>query len=166
MKNLHIDIETYSSVDLAKSGVYRYAESPDFEILLFGYSVDGGPVEVVDLAGGEEIPQVILDAVLNDKIKKWAFNAQFERVCLSRYFGVWLAPDSWRCTMVWSAYLGLPLSLEGAAIVTGADKKKLTEGKELIRYFCQPCKPTKVNGGRTRNLPEHDPVKWDRFRAY
>ena len=166
MKNLHIDIETYSSVDLAKSGVYRYAESPDFEILLFGYSVDGGPVEVVDLAGGEEIPQVILDAVLNDKIKKWAFNAQFERVCLSRYFGVWLAPDSWRCTMVWSAYLGLPLSLEGAAIVTGADKKKLTEGKNLIRYFCQPCKPTKVNGGRTRNLPEHDPEKWDRFKAY
>lgn len=166
MKTLSIDIETYSSVDLAKSGVYRYAESPDFEILLFGYSVDGGPVEVVDLAGGEEIPQVILDAVLNDNITKWAFNAQFERICLSRYFGVWLAPDSWRCTMVWSAYLGLPLSLEGSAIVTGADKKKLTEGKELIRYFCQPCKPTKVNGGRTRNLPEHDSEKWERFKAY
>lgn len=139
---------------------------PDFEVLLFGYSVNSGPVKVVDLANGEEIPQEVIDAILDDKVTKWAFNAQFERICLSRYFGVWLEPDSWRCTMVWSAYLGLPLSLEGAAIVTGADKKKLTEGKELIRYFCQPCKSTKTNGGRTRNLPKHDPDKWDRFKAY
>jgi len=166
MRTLSIDIETYSSVDLAKSGVYRYTEAPDFEILLFGYSVDAGPVQVVDLACGEEIPQEVINAILDNEVTKWAFNAQFERICLSRHFGVQLEPDSWRCTMVWSAYLGLPLSLEGAAIVTGADKKKLTEGKELIRYFCQPCKPTKSNGGRTRNLPEHAPDKWERFKAY
>ncbi|MSS94310.1 hypothetical protein FYJ53_11105 [Eubacterium sp. BL-380-WT-2B] len=166
MRTLSIDIETYSSVDLAKSGVYRYAEAPDFEILLFGYSVDGGPVQVVDLACGEKIPQEIQNAVLDSQIIKWAFNAQFERICLSRYFGVWLEPASWRCTMVWSAYLGLPLSLEGAAIVTGADKKKLTEGKELIRYFSVPCKATQSNGGRTRNLPEHSFEKWESFKAY
>ena len=166
MRTLSIDIETYSSVDLAKSGVYRYAEAPDFEIILFGYSVDSGPVQVVDLASGEAIPQEIQSAILDNKVIKWAFNAQFERVCLSKYFGVWLEPDSWRCTMVWSAYLGLPLSLEGAAIITGVDKKKLTEGKELIRYFSVPCKPTRSNDGRTRNLPEHAPDKWDRFKAY
>ncbi len=166
MRTLSIDIETYSSVDLAKSGVYRYAEAPDFEIILFGYSVDSGPVQVVDLASGEAIPQEIQSAILDSKVIKWAFNAQFERVCLSKYFGVWLEPDSWRCTMVWSAYLGLPLSLEGAAIITGADKKKLTEGKELILYFSVPCKPTRSNDGRTRNLPEHAPDKWDRFKAY
>ncbi|NMB97439.1 MAG: DNA polymerase [Clostridiaceae bacterium] len=166
MRTLSIDIETYSSVDLAKSGVYRYAEAPDFEIILFGYSVDAGPVQVVDLASGEAIPQEIQSAILDSKVMKWAFNAQFERVCLSKYFGVWLEPDSWRCTMVWSAYLGLPLSLEGAAIITGADKKKLTEGKELIRYFSVPCKATRSNDGRTRNLPEHAPDKWDRFKAY
>jgi DNA polymerase len=118
------------------------------------------------LASGEAIPQEIQSAILDSKVIKWAFNAQFERVCLSKYFGVWLEPDSWRCTMVWSAYLGLPLSLEGAAIITGADKKKLTEGKELIRYFSVPCKPTRSNDGRTRNLPEHAPDKWDRFKAY
>jgi DNA polymerase len=166
IKQLSCDIETFSSVELGKSGVYKYAEAPDFEILLFGYSVDGGLVKVVDLVNGEEIPQEVLDAILDDDVIKWAFNAQFERICLSRYFGVWLEPDSWRCTMVWSAYLGLPLSLEGAAIVTGADKKKLTEGKELIRYFSIPCKPTQSNGGRTRNLPEHDPDRWDRYKAY
>lgn len=166
MRTLSIDIETYSSVDLAKSGVYRYSEAPDFEILLFGYSVDAGPVQVVDLACGEEIPQEIQNAILDSQVTKWAFNAQFERICLSRHFGVRLEPDSWRCTMVWSAYLGLPLSLEGAAIVTGADKKKLTDGKELIRYFSVPCKPTQSNGGRTRNLPEHAKDKWDRFKAY
>jgi DNA polymerase len=166
MRTISIDIETYSSVDLAKSGVYRYAEAPDFEIILFGYSVDAGPVQVVDLASGEAIPQEIQSAILDSKVIKWAFNAQFERVCLSKYFGVWLEPDSWRCTMVWSAYLGLPLSLEGAAIITGVDKKKLTEGKELIRYFSVPCKPTRSNDGRTRNLPEHAPDKWDRFKAY
>lgn len=166
MRTLSIDIETYSSVDLAKSGVYRYAEAPDFEILLFGYSVDAGPVQVVELACGEEIPQEIQNAILDSQVTKWAFNAQFERICLSRHFGVRLEPDSWRCTMVWSAYLGLPLSLEGAAIVTGADKKKLTEGKELIRHFSVPCKPTQSNGGRTRNLPEHAKDKWDSFKAY
>jgi DNA polymerase len=166
MRTLSIDIETYSSVDLAKSGVYRYAEAPDFEILLFGYSVDAGPVQVVDFACGEKIPKEIQQAILDNNVTKWAFNAQFERICLSKYFGIHLAPDSWRCTMVWSAYLGLPLSLEGAAIVTGADKKKLTEGKELIRYFSVPCKPTVTNGGRTRNLPEHAPEKWNSFKAY
>lgn len=166
MRTLSIDIETYSSVDLAKSGVYRYAEAPDFEILLFGYSVDAGPVQVVDFACGEKIPKEIQQAILDNNVTKWAFNAQFERICLSKYFGIHLAPNSWRCTMVWSAYLGLPLSLEGAAIVTGADKKKLTEGKELIRYFSVPCKPTVTNGGRTRNLPEHAPEKWNSFKAY
>lgn len=166
MRTLSIDIETYSCVDLAKSGVYRYAEAPDFEILLFGYSVDAEPVQVVDLASGEMIPREIKNAVLDSQVTKWAFNAQFERICLSRYLGIWLEPNSWRCTMVWSAYLGLPLSLEGAALVTGADKQKLTEGKELIRYFSVPCKPTQTNGGRTRNLPEHAPDKWERFKAY
>lgn len=166
MRTLSIDIETYSSVDLAKSGVYRYAKAPDFEILLFGYSVDAGPVQVVDLASGEMIPREIENAVLDSQVTKWAFNAQFERICLSRYLGIWLEPNSWRCTMVWSAYLGLPLSLEGAALVTGADKQKLTEGKELIRYFSVPCKPTQTNGRRTRNLPEHAPDKWERFKAY
>lgn len=166
MRTLSIDIETYSSVDLAKSGVYRYAEAPDFEILLFGYSVDAGPVQVVDFACGEKIPKEIQQAILDNNVTKWAFNAQFERICLSKYFGIHLAPDSWRCTMVWSAYLGLPLSLEGEAIVTGADKKKLTKGKELIRYFSVPCKPTVTNGGRTRNLPEHAPEKWNSFKAY
>lgn len=166
MRTLSIDIETFSSIDLAKSGVYRYAEAPDFEILLFGYSVDAGPVQVVDFACGEKIPKEIQQAILDNNVTKWAFNAQFERICLSKYFGIHLAPDSWRCTMVWSAYLGLPLSLEGAAIVTGADKKKLTKGKELIRYFSVPCKPTVTNGGRTRNLPEHAPEKWNSFKAY
>ncbi|WP_300266798.1 DNA polymerase [uncultured Enterococcus sp.] len=166
MRTLSIDIETFSSVDLAKSGVYRYAEAPDFEILLFGYSVDAGPVQVVDFACGEKIPKEIQQAILDNNVTKWAFNAQFERICLSKYFGIHLAPDSWRCTMVWSAYLGLSLSLEGAAIVTGADKKKLTKGKELIRYFSVPCKPTVTNGGRTRNLPEHAPEKWNSFKAY
>lgn len=166
MRTLSIDIETYSSVDLAKSGVYRYAEAPDFEILLFGYSVDAGPVQVVDFACGEKIPKEIQQAILDNNVTKWAFNAQFERICLSKHFGIHLEPDSWRCTMVWSAYLGLPLSLEGAAIVTGADKKKLTEGKELIRYFSVPCKPTGANGGRTRNLPEHAPEKWNSFKEY
>lgn len=135
MKTIHIDIETYSSVDLAKSGVYRYVEATDFEVMLFAYSVDYGPVHVIDLATGEQIPKEIEDAIFDEKVTKWAFNAQFERVCLSRHFGEKLQPDSWRCTMIWSAYLGLPLSLEGVAIVTGADKKKLAEGKELIRYF-------------------------------
>ena len=170
MKNLEIDIETYSSVNLQKSGVYRYVEADDFEILLFGYSVDGGEAMVVDLVSGEKIPKKILDALTDENITKWAFNAQFERVCLSRYlgypFGYYLNPSSWKCSMVWSAYLGLPLSLEGVGAVLGLEKQKLTEGKELIRYFCVPCTPTKSNSGRTRNLPSNDEEKWQRFKAY
>lgn len=170
MKNLEIDIETFSSVNLAKSGVYRYVESPDFEILLFGYSVDGGEVKVIDLASGEILPKEIHDALEDEAVTKWAFNAQFERICLSRFLGYptgeYLDPEGWKCSMVWSAYMGLPLSLEGVGAVLGLEKQKLTEGKDLIRYFCVPCSPTKTNGGRTRNLPEHDKEKWDRFKAY
>ena len=186
MKNLEIDIETYSSVSLQKCGVYKYAESPDFEILLFGYSVDGGEVTTVDLACGEKLPAEILNALTDDQVTKWAFNAQFERVCLSRYLsdqGVsldpfhdqhplstacarYLNPEAWKCSMVWSAYMGLPLSLEGVGAVLGLEKQKLTEGKDLIRYFSVPCNPTKSNGGRTRNLPQHDPEKWARYKAY
>lgn len=186
MRNIEIDIETYSSVSLPKCGVYKYAESPDFEILLFGYSIDGGKVRTIDLACGEEIPADILDALADDSVTKWAFNAQFERVCLSRYLadmGIspdpfhdnhplsrecarFLNPGSWRCSMAWSAYMGLPLSLEGVGAVLGLEKQKLTEGKDLIRYFSVPCNPTKSNGGRTRNLPEHDTEKWQRYKVY
>jgi DNA polymerase len=166
MKHISIDIETYSSINLAKSGVYRYCKSNDFEILLFGYSIDSGAVHVIDLARGEKLPKEITDALLDPTVMKWAYNAAFERVCLSHNLGKWLEPDSWHCTMVWAATLGLPLSLEGAALVTGADKQKLTEGKELIRYFSVPCKPTKTNGERTRNLPECSLDKWERFKAY
>lgn len=166
MKSISIDIETYSSVSLQKAGVYKYAESEDFTILLFGYSVDGGEVKVIDLANGEQIPAEILSALSDDSVEKWAFNAQFERVCLSNYLGNWLEPDSWHCTMVWAATLGLPLSLEGVGAVLGLEKQKLAEGKNLIRYFCLPCAPTKSNGGRTRNLPEHDKKKWQLFKAY
>ena len=166
MKSLGIDLETFSSVDLLKCGVYRYASSPDFEILLFGFSVDGGDVRVVDLACGEEIPADIVEALSDDSVIKWSYNNNFERVCLSNYFGTWFEPGSWRCTMVWAAYLGLPRSLEDVGAVLGLEKQKLSEGKELIRYFCIPCKPTKANGGRTRNLPEHDREKWERFKAY
>lgn len=186
MKNIEIDIETYSPVNLQKSGVYKYAEADDFEILLFGYSVDGGAVQVVDLASGEDIQEDIIDALTDDTVTKWAFNAQFERVCLSRYLadmGIsldpfrdnhplstecagFLNPESWRCSMVWSAYMGLPLSLEGVGAVLGLEKQKLSEGKDLIRYFSVPCAPTKSNGGRTRNLPGHDPERWERFKAY
>ena len=166
MKSIEIDIETYSDVDLSKCGVYKYASSPNFEILLFGYSVDGGEVRVVDLCQGEEIPAEILKALSDESVTKWAFNALFERVCLSNYLGEWLEPESWKCSMVWSATLGLPLSLENVGAVLGLEKQKLSEGKDLIRYFCVPCKPTKANGGRTRNLPEHDREKWGRFKAY
>ena len=166
MQHLSIDIETYSSVNLQKAGVYKYAESPDFDILLFGYSVDGGAVHVIDLACGEKIPAEIVDALSDESVTKWAFNAQFERVCLSNYLDTWLSPDSWHCTMVWSATLGLPLSLEGVGAVLGLEKQKLTEGKNLIKYFCVPCAPTKINGGRTRNLPQHDMEKWEQFKAY
>lgn len=166
MKTLSLDLETFSDVDLSKCGVYKYASSPNFEILLFGYSVDGGDVQVVDLACGEEIPAEIIAALSDENVTKWAFNAMFERVCLSNYLGEWLEPEGWHCTMVWSATLGLPLSLENVGAALGLEKQKLTEGKDLIRYFCVPCKPTKANGGRTRNLPEHDREKWERFKAY
>lgn len=166
MKNLSIDIETFSTADLSKCGVYRYAESHDFEILLFGYSADGSEVRVVDITGGEQLPHEIRTALTDENVTKWAFNAQFERVCLSRYLGEWLKPDSWRCTMVWAAYMGLPLSLEGAGVVLGLEKQKLKEGKDLIRYFSVPCKPSKANGGRMRNLPSDAPEKWERFKEY
>lgn len=170
MQTLSIDLETYSDQPLAKTGVYRYVESPDFEILLFAYSVDGGPVRQIDLACGEKIPSEILCALEDDKVIKWAFNANFERICLSRFLGYptgdYLEPDSWKCSMVWAAYMGLPLSLEGAGAVLGLEKQKLTEGKDLIKYFCQPCAPTKSNGQRTRNLPKHAPDKWLAFKKY
>ena len=170
MKTISIDIETYSDQPLPKTGVYRYVESPLFEILLFSYSVDGGPVKVVDLACGETIPQDILDALEDESVIKWAFNASFERICLSRYLGFptgnYIDPCSWRCSMIWAATMGLPLSLEGVGTVLGLEKQKLTEGKDLIKYFCQPCAPTKTNGQRTRNLPAHAPDKWLNFKKY
>lgn len=166
MKKLSIDLETYSSVDLGKSGVYKYAESEDFEILLFAYSIDDGEVKVIDLASGEIIPEEILSALSDESIEKWAFNANFERVCLSRFLGERLKPQGWYCTMIWSAYLGLPLSLEKVGEVLKLDKQKMNEGKALIRYFSIPCKPTKTNRMRTRNLPHHDLEKWSTFMEY
>ncbi|MBQ2726101.1 MAG: DNA polymerase [Clostridia bacterium] len=168
MRNISIDIETYSSVDLAKSGVYRYCESPDFRILLFAYSVDGGPVQVVDLECGETIPDDILSILTDPAVLKWAFNAQFERICLSRYLGYpvghYLTPSDWRCTMIWAATLGLPLSLENVGAVIGLEKQKLKEGKDLIRYFCVPAKMK--DGTLFRHLPADAPEKWERFKAY
>ena len=170
MQTLSIDLETYSDQPLAKTGVYRYVESPDFEILLFAYSLDGGSVQQIDLACGEKIPSEILSALEDETVTKWAFNANFERICLSRFLGYptgdYLKPDSWKCSMVWAAYMGLPLSLEGVGAVLGLEKQKLTESKDLIKYFCQPCAPTKTNGQRTRNLPEHAPDKWLAFKRY
>ena len=170
MKTISIDIETYSSVDLQKSGVYRYAASDDFEILLFAYSVDGGEVKVIDLACGEKIPPDIVLALTDEAVQKFAFNAQFERVCLSRLLGYstgkYINPKSWFCTMVWAATLGLPLSLEKVGAVLGLDKQKLGVGKELIRYFCKPCEPSQINGERTRNLPHHNREKWELFKTY
>ena len=184
MQNLSIDIETYSEADLSKCGVYRYSEDEKFEILLFGYSIDGKEVQVVDLANGEKIPEEVIKALTDDAVTKWAFNAQFERICLSRYLrdierfdntgysikedsvGNYLNPSSWRCTMIWSATMGLPLSLENVGIVLGLEKQKLTEGKDLIKYFCKPCSPTKINGGRTRNYPKHDRDRWATFKSY
>ena len=170
MKKLSIDIETYSSADLRKTGVYRYVEETDFEILLFGYSIDDGKVHVVDLAQSERIPGDILVALTDETVIKWAFNANFERICLSRYLslptGEYLDPTQWRCSMVWSAYLGLPLSLAGVGAVLKLDKQKLDAGKDLIKYFCQPCKATRTNGGRTRNLPTDAPDKWAQFKSY
>lgn len=184
MHTISIDIETYSSNDLNKCGVYKYVQAPDFDILLFGYAVDGGAVQVVDLAAGEEIPKEILAALSDEGITKWAFNSNFERICLSEWLrrkhsehfnsysimedtvGDYLDPHGWKCSMIWSAYMGLPLSLAGAGAVLGLEEQKLKEGKDLIRYFCVPCKATKSNGGRTRNLPEHDREKWKLFKAY
>lgn len=166
MKTLSIDLETFSDVDLPKCGVYKYTENINFEILLFGYSVDGGEVCVVDLASGEKIPDEILDALTDENVTKWAFNASFERTCLSRFLGVKLSPKSWKCTMIWSAYLGLPLSLKGVGAVLKLDAQKMDEGKDLIRYFCVPCKPTKANGYRLRNYHCHAPDKWELFKRY
>ena len=170
MKTLSIDIETYSDVQLPKTGVYRYCESDNFEILLFAYSVDSQPVQVVDLASGETIPEEIIAALEDDTVIKWAFNAAFERICLSRFLGyptgTYLNPESWCCSMIWAATMGLPLSLEGVGAVLGLEKQKLTEGKDLIKYFCQPCAATKTNGGRIRNRPFHAPDKWEAFKRY
>ena len=172
---MSIDLETYSSIDISKCGVYKYAESPDAEMLLFACSVNGEPVTVYDIANGERVPEEILVALSDESVTKWAYNAAFERVFLSIWLrrnhpqhfssysingdtvGDYLDPSSWRCSMVWSAYMGLPLSLEGVGAVLGLEEQKLKEGKALIRYFCKPCATTKANGGRTRNLPEHDP---------
>ena len=170
MNNITLDVESFSSVDIGKSGVYRYAESPDFEILLFACSVDGQPVQVYDLACGEKVPDEILKALTDEKIIKHSFNASFERICLSRYLGLpsgtYLSPEGWHCDMVWAATLGLPQSLEGVGAVLGLEKQKLSEGKDLIRYFCKPCAPTQSNSGRTRNLPHHAPDKWSLFKSY
>ena len=168
--SLSVDLETFSSINLSKSGVYRYVESPDFEILLFGYSADGGPVQVIDLACGETLPDEVKAALTDEAVMKWAFNASFERICLSHYLGLstgrYLDPGQWRCSMIWAATMGLPLSLEGVGAVLGLEKQKLTEGKDLIKYFCQPCTPTKSNDGRTRNYPYHAPEKWSMFKKY
>lgn len=181
---MSIDLETYSDVDISKCGAYKYAESDNFEILLFGVSIDGGEVQVFDLACGDTIPDDILVALSDDTVTKWAFNANFERICLSNWLkrhhpehfkgyripedpaSKYLNPSSWKCTMIWSAYMGLPLSLEGVGAVLKLQDQKMKEGKDLIKYFCCPCKPTKINGGRTRNLLEHAPDKWEDFKAY
>ena len=170
MRFLHVDIETFSSVDLTKCGVYKYAEGEDFEILLFGVSVDGGPVVVYDLASGDELPTNIKEALTDPSVIKTAHNANFERVCLSRFLDLpphtYLPPQQWRCTMTWAAYMGLPLSLKGVGAVLGLDKQKMEEGKDLIKYFCVSCTPTKANKGRTRNRPEDAPEKWELFVSY
>ena len=181
---ISIDLETYSDIDIKKSGVYKYAESANFEILLFAVSIDGSPVTVYDLASGDILPDILIDALVDDTVVKWAFNAVFERVCISYWLkknypdkfkgygpdtdttSNYLNPVSWRCTMIWSAYMGLPLSLEGVGAVLGLKDQKMKEGKDLIRYFCVPCKPTKANSGRTRNLPYHAPEKWNVFKSY
>ena len=181
---ISIDLETYSDIDISKCGVYKYAQSDQFEILLFGVSIDNGPVTVYDLASGDAIPDGILSALSDTSVTKWAFNASFERVCLSswlrrhhpEYFksystpddpaSAYLDPSSWKCSMVWSAYMGLPLSLAGVGAVLKLENQKMKEGKDLIRYFCTPCKPTLKNGGRTRNLPKHAPEKWETFKRY
>ncbi len=182
MKNISLDLETFSDVDLNSCGIYKYAQSSNFYIMLFGYSVDGGEVQVVDLMSGQEIPTEILEALTDENVTKWAYNASFERVCLSEYlrrnkpeyfkgYGddttkKYISPKGWKCTMTWAAYMGLPLSLKNVGLALKLDEKKMDEGKELIRYFCMPCKPTAANGGRTRNIPAHAPDKWRTFKAY
>ena len=170
IKSLHLDIETYSSTDLNKCGVYKYAESSDFEILLLSYAINNGKVEVVDLAQGEPLPGFLVDAIKSDGVIKYAYNSTFERVCLSRHLGMekgkYLSPDSWRCTMTWSAYLGLAFSLKQVGEILRLDKQKLNEGKDLIKYFCVPCRPTSKNGYRTRNYYYHDKEKWELFKKY
>ena len=184
IKNLSLDLETKSSVDIGKAGAYKYAESPDFDILLFGVSVNHGPITVYDLACGDTVPEKIIAALSDDRVTKWAYNASFERVCLSvwlrrnypehfRSYSIpgdpvqsYLDPASWKCTLVWAAYNGLPLGLEKVGAVLGFEEQKLKEGKDLIKYFCCPCKPTKSNGGRTWNLPHHAPEKWELFKKY
>lgn len=184
IKDLSIDLETYSDIDIKKSGVYKYSESDNFEILLFAVSINSGPVKAYDLASGETLPDEIITAIIDDNVIKWAFNASFERICLSSWIikhypnrfrsysisedtvGNYLSPSSWRCSMIWSAYMGLPLSLEGVGAVLGLENPKIREGKDLIRYFCIPCKPTKTNGERTRNLPLDAPEKWTTFKQY
>lgn len=166
MKQISIDIETYSSTNLNQTGVYRYADSNDFELLLFGYATDFGPVKVVDLTQGEKIPPQIVEALDDPNIIKSAFNAQFERVCLSRFVGHRLKSVGWHCSRVWSATLGLPLSLRDVGTVLGLPRQKITAGKELVHYFCTPCKPTKSNQKRTRNFPYHAPDKWQQFKQY
>ncbi len=166
MGMLAIDIETYSDVSLPDCGVYRYVDSDAFEILLFAYSVDDGEIRIVDLAQGEKLPEEIAGMLTDDGIIKTAFNANFERTCISKYLGVRLAPEGWRCSALQASMLALPLTLEGVGAVLGLDRQKMTEGKELIKYFCSPCKATKANGGRTRNLPSDAPEKWELFKTY
>ena len=166
MSVLAIDIETYSEVDLPRSGVYAYTDDPSFEILLFAYAFDDEPTQIVDLKCGEALPERVLNALLDDGVTKTAFNAAFERTCISRYLGVRLSADSWQCTAVQSAMLALPLSLDGVGAVLDIERKKLKEGADLVRWFSLPCRATQANGGRLRNLPEHDPEKWERFKKY
>lgn len=184
MKELSIDLETYSDVDIKQCGVYKYTDTPNFDILLFSYSIDGGDVITVDLASGEEIPIAVINALTNDTVIKWAFNANFERVCLSvwlrkyypQYFkgyyagdtlvNHYLNPASWHCSKVWANYMGLPHSLKAVGKELNLTHQKMQQGKELIRYFCSPCNPTKKNGMRTRNLPEHNPSDWEIFKQY
>lgn len=166
MDTLAIDIETYSDVSLPDCGVHRYAASEKFEILLFAYSLNDEPTQIIDLASGEKIPDEIMEYLTDDSVIKTAYNAAFERNCINRFFGLSLKPEGWRCTLVQASMLSLPLSLEGVGEALNLDKKKMSEGKDLIRYFCMPCKPTKANGGRTRNLPSDAPEKWELFKTY
>ena len=166
MEMIAIDIETYSDISLPDCGVHKYVSSDKFGVMLMAYSVDGGDVQLADFMAGEKLPEDVMEGLQDDSVIKTAFNAAFERNCLSKHFGIKLKPESWRCTAVQASMLSLPLSLEGVAEALSLDKKKMSEGKELIRYFCIPCKPTKANGGRTRNMPSDAPEKWELFKSY